>query len=157
MKESLGKNNPTLRAADLDNIGRGQLGKQRQNPDGTMAVDDNNRPIHNASTLGQMVSQNAASGVISESKMATMSSGDLKFAFDSARNSGNYAAMEKLTDTANKLLKNPQLSGNIQHNEGQIRAIASTPTPAYGPAAPPVYGPPAPPPAPPPGSRPGDV
>src|SRR5690606_14236080 len=106
----------------------------------------------------QMTRQNAAAGVASESKMATMPASDLKFAFDSARESGDYAAMAKLTETANKLLENPQLSGNIQHNESQIRAIAGTPTPAYGPAAPPTYGPPAPP-LPPPGGgmRPGDV
>lgn len=126
LADSLAKNNPLLRAADLDNIRNGQLGQQRYNTAGG-TTDENGNPLgKNAATLSEMVKNNVGSNVVSQSKMATMSAGDLKYAFDSTEN--DPEARAKLADTAYDLLHNDQLKGNIQHNEKQIHSIASNST-----------------------------
>lgn len=122
LAESLSKNNPLLKAADIDNIRNGQMGKQIYDANGNTVDSDGNPLGKNASTLAETVKNNVGANVVSQAKMATMSSADLKYAFDST--SGDPAARDKLIETANSLLNNDQLKGNIQHNEKQIREIA---------------------------------
>src|SRR5690606_22226054 len=58
LAESLSKNNPLLKAADIDNIRNGQMGKQIYDANGNTVDSDGNPLGKNASTLAETVKNN---------------------------------------------------------------------------------------------------
>lgn len=99
MAESLAKEGPKfLKAVDIDKISRGAMGNQ---------------------TLGTMAAENVKSGVLSQERMVSDNNANLRFAYDVSDDEGKA----KLRTTAEALVQNPYLKGNIKHNQAAIQEM----------------------------------
>lgn len=110
-----------LKAADLDNIGRGQLGATYTDAEGKT------RQV--AKNLQQMVGENLAAGVLSPEKMVASSGNELEYASKVASEvaatgaPGSMDGVNNLQDAATKVKANPTLSGKIKNNRSQIDSL----------------------------------
>ena len=108
-----------LKAADIDNIGRGQMGATYTDAQG------NTKQV--ASSLEQMVGENLAAGVLSPEKMVASSGNELEYASkvagQVAATTGVMDAVNNLQDAATKVNSNPTLSGKVKNNRSQIDSL----------------------------------
>ena len=120
-----------LKASDIDNIARGQMGKTEP------AIDQSTgQPILNAdgsakmnqiapATLRDMAQANIRDGVFSQEKMVAASNNQINYAYSIADDKGK----QTLVNTANQLLDNEVLKGKIKHNIDTITTVAKSGTP----------------------------
>ena len=108
-----------LKAADIDNIGRGQMGRQFTQADGSTGTV--------AASLAEMTAKNLADGVLSPEKMVTSSGNELEYASKIAGQvaaaTGAMDAVNNLQDAATKVNNNPTLSGKVKNNRSQIDSL----------------------------------
>lgn len=108
LANSLAKDGPGfLKSSDIDNIARGQLGKN----------DASGRPI--AASMKEIASKNVENGVYSQEKMVAATADELSYASLNTSNAGRA----KLQATAGDLKANDTLKGKIKHNEAAINDI----------------------------------
>jgi len=115
---------PFLKKADIDNIGRGQMGQAVIDPaTGAPKIDPaTGNVVHVASDMATMASENVEAGVYSEKKMVGASNDELSYASRAATTAGR----KKLQTTAKALKANATLKGDIKHNEKAIDSIDLT-------------------------------
>lgn len=107
-----------LKAADIDNIGRGQMGATYTDAQG------NQKQV--ASNLKGMVGENLVNGVMSQEKMVGSSNDILEYASgvaDDLAANGDMRAVDKLQQTAKDLQGNRNLSGKIKNNAESIEKL----------------------------------
>lgn len=104
--ETIGKTSQLFKASDLDRYATGQM-------------QDNSGAYK---SLEQTVRENMASGVLSQEKMVSETSGNLSFAFR-VSDAGPNGGKQQMVDTAYALENNPDLVGKLKHNRDAIHSI----------------------------------
>lgn len=107
-----------LKAADIDTIGRGQMGKEYTKADGTKDTA--------AASLAKMTANNLAAGVLSADKMVGSSADELKYASKiagQAAAAGSADAVNNLQTAAKEVNSNKNLSGKVKNNRNEINSL----------------------------------
>jgi hypothetical protein len=116
LADALKKDGPAfLKASDIDNIQRGQLGHTTTDP-----TTGTTKTI--AGSMAEMTATNIESGVLSEEKMVAANSDQLAY----ASRSTTAAGQARLQKTAAELKANTTLNGKIKHNAKAINDLEAT-------------------------------
>lgn len=127
LANALQENNPGfLKASDIDNIGRGQMGSGMVDGYGRAVLDSSGNQKKTAASFEAMVGDNLTNGVMSQEKMVGASKDALEYASGVADNlaaNGDMSAVNRLQQTANDLQANRNLSGKIKNNAESIEKL----------------------------------
>lgn len=110
-----------LKASDIDNIARGQLGSTQRDANGNAVIGADGREMIDQKSFEQTASANIEAGVYSQEKLVGANADELKYAYQTTSDAGKI----KMADTAAALEANEVLRGKIKHNANEIHAIAS--------------------------------
>lgn len=125
LANALQENNPGfLKASDIDNIGRGQMGSAVLNPDGSAKIDSaTGKPILSSGSFEEMAMKNLSKGVLSPEKMVAANNDVLEYSSKAAAKlaaTGDMSAVNSLQDAAVKANGTPQLAAKIKDNKANI-------------------------------------
>lgn len=111
-----------LKASDIDNIARGQLGKTRKDANGNSIVGADGREVIDQRSFSETASANIEAGVYSQEKLVSANGDELNYAYNVTSDTGKL----KMSDTATALEANEVLRGKIKHNANEIHTIATS-------------------------------
>lgn len=115
LADSIANNGPGwLKSSDIDNIRNGNMGKDQRDASGKVIGT-------NASSLADVARNNAKSGVESQAKMANDTKGNIEY----LQKHADSAGQQVLAQTAQDLLNNPNLRGQLKHNTDAVKGLAS--------------------------------